>query len=272
MPVTYRDGRRVEDGPAGSTPPPMRPSGIGESAPQARNGNGGGKGGGMAESQDQITKSMNDKKWGYYDPYTAKKVPWYIDMINGGGKNAAGEDFSGGVGTIGLGGALANILGINPYGQDRERTYGGGDFYMGGDVDPSLLYQFGRPAGGGGAGNTSRMLSAPPPRPNQITTPPLRGPAGSTSTINVPPLSGPAGAPVPQTGLLNQYQEQYENIPMASQTIRMPEVAPTNVTTFDDFMKMQKEMEQQYGLSSMTPDEYMSVYQRFLKRTQASSY
>jgi len=122
MPVTYRDGKRVEDGPAGSTPPPMRPSGIGESAPQARNGNGGGKGGGMAESQDQITKSMNDKKWGYYDPYTGKQVPWYIDMINGGGKNSAGEDFSGGVGTIGLGGALANILGINPYGQDRDRT------------------------------------------------------------------------------------------------------------------------------------------------------
>jgi len=258
MPVTYRDGKRVEDGPAGSTPPPMRPSGMGESAPQARNGNGGGKGGGMAESQSQITKSMNDKKWGYYDPYTGKQVPWYIDMINGGGKNSAGEDFSGGVGAIGLGGALANILGINPYGQDRDRTNSGADYYKGGDLDPSLLYQFGRPAGGGGAGNTSLMLSAPPPRPQSV----------SEAAMGLGPFGG-VGPNV--MGVAAERQMGLDPFGGAGPMLDQ-QVAPTDVPTFDDFIKMQKKMEQEYGLSSMTPDEYMSVYQRFLKRQQASSY
>jgi len=165
--------------------PRMRPDDLdttpssGGSNPQAREASGGGgKGGGMAESQDQITKSMNDKKWGYYDPYTGKQVPWYIDMINGGGKNAAGEDFSGGVGTIGLGGALANILGINPYGQDRDRTHSGANYWKGGDLDPSLLYQFGRPAGGGAGG----MSSAPPARPQSLMEDVLMSKPINTST------------------------------------------------------------------------------------------
>ena len=152
MPATYRDGKRVEDD-LMSSPPPARPAGLGE--PQAREASGGGGKGGVAESQEQITNSMEDKKWGYFDPYTGKKVPWFIDMINGGGKNSAGEKFEGGFGSVGLAGGLMNMLGIDPYGQSRERTYGGGDFYRGGKLDPSLLYQFGRtapaPAGGGGA-------------------------------------------------------------------------------------------------------------------------
>ena len=150
MPATYRDGKRVEDD-LMSSPPPARPAGLGE--PQAREASGGGGKGGVAESQEQITNSMEDKKWGYFDPYTGKKVPWFIDMINGGGKNSAGEKFEGGFGSVGLAGGLMNMLGIDPYGQSRERTYGGGDFYRGGKLDPSLLYQFGRtapaPAGGG---------------------------------------------------------------------------------------------------------------------------
>ena len=134
--------------------PRARPDAMmGGGEPQAREASGGGGKGGVAESQDQIDKSMSDKKWGYFDPYTGKKVPWFIDMINGGGKDSAGDDFKGGFGTVGLAGALANMLGVSPYGQDRERTYGGGDFYRGGELDPTLgyFYKPPAPAGGGGA-------------------------------------------------------------------------------------------------------------------------
>ena len=146
-----------EDELVSSPRPQARPDAMmGGDGPQAREASGGGGKGGQAESQEQITNSMNDKKWGYFDPYTGKKVPWFIDMINGGGKNSAGEKFEGGFGSVGLAGGLMNMLGIDPYGQSRERTYGGGDFYRGGELDPSLLYQFGRaapaPAGGGGGG------------------------------------------------------------------------------------------------------------------------
>lgn len=151
--------------------PMMRPEDVvaaPSSDPVAREtSGGGGKGGGMAESQDQITQSMNDKKWGYFDPYTGKQVPWYIDMINGGGKNAAGEDFQGGgLTSVGLGGAIANMLGIQPYGQSRERKYGGGDFWMGGPLDQARMYQFGAaeptPVGGGGGGGV--VNSSPKPK------------------------------------------------------------------------------------------------------------
>ena len=134
--------------------PRARPDAMmGGGEPQAREASGGGGKGGVAESQDQIDKSMSDKKWGYFDPYTGKKVPWFIDMINGGGKDSAGDDFKGGFGTVGLAGAVANMLGVSPYGQDRERTYGGGDFYKGGPLDPTLgyFYKPPAPAGGGGA-------------------------------------------------------------------------------------------------------------------------
>lgn len=146
-----------EDELVSSPRPKARPDAMmGGNEPQAREASGGGGKGGQAESQEQITNSMNDKKWGYFDPYTGKKVPWFIDMINGGGKDKAGEKFEGGFGAVGLAGGLMNMLGIDPYGQSRERTYGGGDFYRGGELDPSLLYQFGgaapapAPAGGGG--------------------------------------------------------------------------------------------------------------------------
>lgn len=156
-----------EDELVSSPRPQARPDAMmGGDEPQAREASGGGGKGGQAESQEQITNSMEDKKWGYFDPYTGKKVPWFIDMINGGGKNSAGEKFEGGFGSVGLAGGLMNMLGIDPYGQSRERTYGGGDFYRGGKLDPSLLYQFGRtapaPAGGGGAAAVSDVLTYGP--------------------------------------------------------------------------------------------------------------
>lgn len=144
-----------EDELVSSPRPQARPDAMmGGDEPQAREASGGGGKGGQAESQEQITNSMNDKKWGYFDPYTGKKVPWFIDMINGGGKDKAGEKFEGGFGSIGLAGGLMNMLGIDPYGQNRERTYGGGDFYRGGDLDPTrgFFYKPPAPAGGGVGG------------------------------------------------------------------------------------------------------------------------
>ena len=274
------------------------------STPQAREAsNSGGKGGGRPQiASNQVSNSAynNDKSYGYYNDQ-GRYVSALQDMFDGGGMNQSGNYFQGG-GAIS---AMLNAAKVRPAGAARARDDQGNYIVDRSDIgfrDINDWFDRGGPQASGGefqglglysalanlvagqkgnrtpyaAPNQNLLQTAPRTTnsapPNQITTPPLRGPAGSTTTINVPPLSGPAGAPVPQTGLLNQYQEQYENIPMASQTIGMPEVAPTNVTTFDDFMKMQKEMEQQYGLSSMTPDEYMSVYQRFLKRTQASSY
>lgn len=156
-----------EDELVSSPRPQARPDVMmGGDEPQAREASGGGGKGGQAKSQEQITNSMSDKKWGYFDPYTGKKVPWFIDMINGGGKNSAGEKFEGGFGSVGLAGGLMNMLGIDPYGQSRERTYGGGEFYRGGELDPSLLYQFGgsapAPAGGGGAAAVPDVLTYGP--------------------------------------------------------------------------------------------------------------
>ena len=156
-----------EDELVSSPRPQARPDAMmGGDEPQAREASGGGGKGGVAESQEQITNSMNDKKWGYFDPYTGKKVPWFIDMINGGGKDRAGERFEGGFGSIGLAGGLMNMLGIDPYGQSRERTYGGGDFYRGGKLDPSLLYQFGRTAPAPAGGGVQPMLT-PRMRPSE---------------------------------------------------------------------------------------------------------
>lgn len=147
---------------ASSPRPRMRPEDLDTTLsrqrdPVAREASGGsGKGGGIAKSQSQIDKSMNDNSWGYFDPYTGKKVPWFIDMINGGGKNAAGDEFEG----LPVS-SLLNAVGISPYGQGRERTYGGGDFYKGGDIDPTRGFFYkpptSAPAPAGAAVSTSEL-------------------------------------------------------------------------------------------------------------------
>lgn len=208
-----------EDELVSSPRPQARPDVMmGGDEPQAREASGGGGKGGQAKSQEQITNSMNDKKWGYFDPYTGKKVPWFIDMINGGGKDKAGEKFEGGFGSIGLAGGLMNMLGIDPYGQSRERTYGGGDFYRGGDLDPSLLYQFGRtiptPAGGGiPQAAPVQVTSDPrgfapntePSAPTSLLSPQIIQQAQAERAIGLSPFGGSGATDVYGIGRTGEY-------------------------------------------------------------------
>ena len=107
---------------------------------------GGGKGGGksvnpMAKKGSADYKEMQkanapDSFYGYYDQNTGDYVPWYIDMINGGGANAAGPTFEGGFGTARLAGGLLNAAGVSPYGQDRPRPFMPMEAYRGGDTVP----------------------------------------------------------------------------------------------------------------------------------------
>lgn len=108
----------------------------------AKEGSSGGKGGGepAAPSVDPSTKSgkaaikksMDDGRfgYGYIDRNTGVEVPWYIDMINGGGANAAGDTFVSpfaelpfGGGTLSLPSNLGNAMNIAPYGYNQPRRY-----------------------------------------------------------------------------------------------------------------------------------------------------
>ena len=67
--------------------------------------------------------------YGYIDEETGIQVPWYIDMINGGGANAAGDTFvspyegsMAGLPAQAVTGAL-NEMNIAPYGSNRSRYY-----------------------------------------------------------------------------------------------------------------------------------------------------
>lgn len=127
--------------------PKARPDDVkpisGDSAKERRGGGGGGKGGDMATSREQIDRSMNDNRFGYFDPYTGKRVSALIDMINGGGMNAAGSSFDGGPYS-----GVLNLLGVTPYGQDNERTGMPEGAYRGGDIDDARRFNFGGPTGG----------------------------------------------------------------------------------------------------------------------------
>lgn len=107
---------------------------------------GGGKGGGksvnpMAKKGSADYRKMQeanapDSFYGYYDQNTGDYVPWYIDMINGGGANQAGPTFEGGFGTARAVGGLLNAAGVSPYGQDRSRAFMPAEAYRGGDTVP----------------------------------------------------------------------------------------------------------------------------------------
>jgi hypothetical protein len=72
--------------------------------------------------------------YGYIDTETGIEVPWYIDMINGGGANAAGDTFVSpfedapmgggmmGIGSQAISGGL-NAMGVAPYGSNRPRYF-----------------------------------------------------------------------------------------------------------------------------------------------------
>ena len=108
---------------------------------------GGGKGGGksvnpMAKKGSADYKKMQkanapDSFYGYYDQNTGDYVPWYIDMINGGGANAAGPTFEGGPLYGRMAGGLLNAAGVSPYGQDRPRPFMPMEAYRGGDTAPA---------------------------------------------------------------------------------------------------------------------------------------
>lgn len=111
-------------------------------APAAKGGKGGGKSvNPMAKEGSADYKTMQkanapDSFYGYYDQNTGDYVPWYIDMVNGGGANQAGPTFEGGFGTARLAGGLLNAAGVSPYGQDRPRAFMPMEAYRGGDTVP----------------------------------------------------------------------------------------------------------------------------------------
>ena len=77
--------------------------------------------GGPTKAQTARMDASNaaDSGYGYHDRATGKYVPWYIDMFNGGGANAAGDTFQGG----GILSDMANSANIAPYGYNRPRAY-----------------------------------------------------------------------------------------------------------------------------------------------------
>lgn len=129
--------------------PKLRPANFNPSDsgsdPQEKSGTSG-KGGGEAQPKydtgakgwsDQVAKFNakgginNDGRfgYGYVDTQTGIEVPWYIDMINGGGANAAGDTFVSpfegtmfGLPAQAVTGGL-NALNVAPYGSNRPRYF-----------------------------------------------------------------------------------------------------------------------------------------------------
>ncbi len=101
----------------------------------------------------------------------------FKDMFDGGGAGQMGDTFQGG----GLFSLIANMV-ADPYGSKdperrKERMKALGLLDTGMDM--------------------STPPAAPVVEPKQMSTPPLRGPAGMTAPMTVPPMSGPAGMPTP---------------------------------------------------------------------------
>ena len=125
--------------------PRLRPAPT-AAALKEREGSGGkGKGGEATPKYDVTASDWNDqvakfnKKgginndgrfgYGYVDTQTGIEVPWYIDMINGGGANAAGDTFvspfagtMAGLPAQAVTGGL-NAMGVAPYGSNRPRYF-----------------------------------------------------------------------------------------------------------------------------------------------------
>jgi len=125
--------------------PKLRPANFG-SDPKERKGSGGKGKGGEATPKYDVTASdwseqvakfnakggiNNDGRfgYGYVDTQTGIEVPWYIDMINGGGANAAGDTFvspfegtMAGLPAQAITGGL-NAMGVAPYGSNRPRYF-----------------------------------------------------------------------------------------------------------------------------------------------------
>ena len=131
-------------------------SGGGDNNAPAASGKGGGKSvnplakEGSADYKKMQKANAPDSFYGYYDQNTGDYVPWYIDMINGGGANAAGPTFEGGPLAGRMAGGLLNAAGVSPYGQDRPRAFMPMEAYRGGDTVPfSQAPAAPAPTGGG---------------------------------------------------------------------------------------------------------------------------
>ena len=102
--------------------------------------------------------------YGYIDRNTGVEVPWYIDMINGGGANAAGDTFVSPFAELPFGGGmasmptnLANAAGIAPYGYNQPRRYAQAGMQGYPTAAPA-------PTGGGVSGGSSAVT------PNKVPT------------------------------------------------------------------------------------------------------
>lgn len=158
------------------------PSG-GASPSSKKKSGGGGKGSGepakpkydtkSKDFADVLKKKNEDGKfgYGYVDANTGVEVPWYIDMINGGGANAAGPEFVSPFADAPMGGGMAGIASqgvtgvanalpfITPYGSEQARPYAQagmvGYDHLGDQSKP-------KPSGGGSpAAATPAFVSAP---------------------------------------------------------------------------------------------------------------
>lgn len=169
----------------------------------------GGKGGGKSvdintlAGREAVINSQKDGKmgYGYYDSMTGKYVPWYIDMINGGGANQAGDEFVSPFPKASLPALMTSIANdvpmITPYGSQRERQYApaGGQRTA---LDPeAYLKGLSNITGGGGNGGNNGGGTQPVPPVQNIPGPIL---AGHNVPVHVPgPILAGHDAPVPRT-------------------------------------------------------------------------
>jgi len=130
--------------------PKLRPAATASALKEREGGGGKGKGGEAKPKYDTSAKGWSDqvakfnKKgginndgrfgYGYVDTQTGVEVPWYIDMINGGGANAAGDTFVSPFADAPMGGGLTgiasqaisgglNAMDVAPYGSNRPRYF-----------------------------------------------------------------------------------------------------------------------------------------------------
>jgi len=165
--------------------PKLRPANFG-SDPKEKSGTSGKGGGQPAEPKydvnakgwsDQVAKFNkkgginNDGRlgYGYVDTQTGVEVPWYIDMINGGGANAAGDTFvspfSGtpmGLPAQAVTGGL-NAMGVAPYGSNRPRYFMPMEAArVDAEGKPVQVNLGPAPTGGGVNGGSSAVTPTPP--------------------------------------------------------------------------------------------------------------
>ena len=205
-------------------------------------------------------KYNNDGRYGYYGD-DGRYVGFWSDATNGGGADTTGNYFQGG-GAIS---AMLNAAKVRPSGAARARDDQGNYIVDRRDIGFRNINDWfdrgGPQASGGkfqGLGSYSALANMifgeqgqrttyadqaaqaikdlqnpvkwgvrPTPAGGLLTNPPTKyKPTGGTIPATGD-VVGALGSELPQTGLLNQYQGQYENIPAASQPIRLPEIVVT---------------------------------------------